>query len=431
MRQALAAFERLKRLIIQPVSSYTLTWLLGTQSADRTIQLPALSSATSTLALLEQPQAFNAVQSYGQPLRAADDSSAGPSYSWTSAPTTGWYLSGGANPVLACAGIDRVLVSIGGSVVISRNSAGMGITALATGLDCHGADGASFSIGLSSYGSISNFTARNAGAGSTVALPLAMTAGQVAAIFGARGYYGTFGVDGAYSTSELARMRVMSDESGALTATARGFKLSFQATTAGTTTLNSVMDVLGDRVSVLQTLEASSVSAASLISAGGIGIAKRAYLGTIATTFSGHVLAGVQDGTADTVGAVGETLVSTVTAAAAGATGVAANATSVSVTRGKWMGRASVTISGGATGLTNGSTVKVSVVTTSATNGTNGSTMVQQTVHSLAANGLHSLSINLPDINISAAATYYLVVECTYAAGSPTIAGSLIFTRSR
>lgn len=184
-------------------------------------------------------------------------------------------------------------------------------------------------------------------------------------------------------------------------------------------------------LSVAGTTEASAVGTASMITAGGLGVAKRSFLGTIATTFSGNVIAGVQDGTADVAGAVGETLNSTVTAAAAGATGVAANATSVSVTRGKWMGRASVTISGGATGLTNGSTFKVSISTTSATNGTNGSTMVQQTVHSLVANGLHSLSINIPDINISAAATYFLVVDCTYAAGSPTIAGSLTFTRAR
>jgi hypothetical protein len=57
--------------------------------------------------------------------------------------------------------------------------------------------------------------------------------------------------------------------------------------------------------------------------------------------------------------------------------------------------------------------------------------MVQQSVQALVANGLHTISINLPDINTSATATYYLVVEITYAAGSPTLAGSLIFTRSR
>lgn len=179
------------------------------------------------------------------------------------------------------------------------------------------------------------------------------------------------------------------------------------------------------------TTEATSPTAAAETIAGGLGVAKRIFGGTIGTTFQGHVLAGVQDGTADTVGALGETLVSTVTATAAGATGTPANATSVSVTRGAWMGRASVTISAGATGLTAASTIKVSINTTTATNGTNGSTMVQQSVAALVANGFHTISIEIPDINISAAATYYLVVEITYSAGSPTLAGSLIFTRKR
>jgi hypothetical protein len=153
--------------------------------------------------------------------------------------------------------------------------------------------------------------------------------------------------------------------------------------------------------------------------------------GIIATSFTGNVIAGVQSGAADTAGAVGETLSSTVSGVAAAASGSVKDATSVSVTRGKWMPRASVVINAGATGLTLASTVKVSIVSTSATNGTSGSTMVQQTVPVLLANGLWSLSINIPDINISSAATYYLTVEITYAAGSPTIDGSLIFTRSR
>lgn len=187
----------------------------------------------------------------------------------------------------------------------------------------------------------------------------------------------------------------------------------------------------GGKIKVSDTTEATTTAAAALVCSGGIGVAKRAFLGVIATTFSGHVLAGVQDGTADVAGAVGETLSSTVTGVAAAATGTVGNATSISVTRGKWMPRASVVISAGATGLTVNSTIKVSIVTTSATNGTSGSTMVQQSVPALIANGLWTLSINLPDINISAAATYYLTVEITYAAGSPTIAGSLIFTRSR
>ena len=158
---------------------------------------------------------------------------------------------------------------------------------------------------------------------------------------------------------------------------------------------------------------------------------QRNYLGRNDTTFSGNNIYGVQDGTAQVAGQVGEELSSTVTAAAVGATGVAANATSVSVTRGAWKPHASVTIAGGATGLTNGSVVKASIVSTSATNGTLGSTMVQQTVHSLVANGSHSLTINLPVINISATTTYFLVVEVTYAAGTPTVAASLMFDRLR
>jgi hypothetical protein len=164
---------------------------------------------------------------------------------------------------------------------------------------------------------------------------------------------------------------------------------------------------------------------------GGLGVAKRSFLGTIGSTFKGNVQAGVQDGTAAVAGQVGEVLSSTVTGVAVAATGAVGNATSLSITAGDWIISAHAVVSGGATGLTAGSTQKLSIVTTTATNGVEGDTMQTNSVAALIANGKHGLAIPQIRINISATTTYYLTEEVTYAAGSPTIAAKLIATRVR
>jgi hypothetical protein len=179
------------------------------------------------------------------------------------------------------------------------------------------------------------------------------------------------------------------------------------------------------------TTEASAVGTASFIIVGGLGVAKRSYLGTIGSTFKGNVDAGVQDATAAVAGQVGEVLTSTVTGVAVAATGTVGNITSVSVTAGDWIVSGHCVISGGATGLTAASVQKLSIVTTTATNGTEGSTMMTNTVLALSANGKHALAIPQLRINISSTTTYYLTEEVSFTAGSPTAAATLTFTRAR
>ncbi len=150
-----------------------------------------------------------------------------------------------------------------------------------------------------------------------------------------------------------------------------------------------------------------------------------------ANTYSGNVLMGVNNATADVVGQIGETTTSTVSGVAVAGTGTVGNITSISLTAGKWEVKAFVVYTGGATGLTAASTAKMSIVATTATNGTSGSTMAQETVYALVANDLVCLSIPAVILNITATATYYLTEEVTFAAGSPTAAATIVATRIR
>ncbi len=184
-------------------------------------------------------------------------------------------------------------------------------------------------------------------------------------------------------------------------------------------------------IRLANTTEATSVSAAATILLGGLGVAKRSYLGTIGSTFKGNVNAGVQDGTAAVAGQVGEVLSSTVSGVAVAGSGSVGNVTSVSLTPGDWLISGNVVIAGGATGLTSGSTAKMSIVATSATNGTSGDTMAQESVLALLANGLFEMCIPQVRVNISATTIYYMTEEVTYVAGSPTVAGRLTATRMR
>lgn len=184
-------------------------------------------------------------------------------------------------------------------------------------------------------------------------------------------------------------------------------------------------------LTVSNATEATTVSAAAGVIIGGLGVALRSFLGTVSAAFKGNVLAGVQDGTAAAVGQVGQVLSSTVTGVAVAASGAVGNVTSVALTPGDWLISSQVVITGGATGLSNASTVKMSVVTTTATNGTSGSTMTQESVFALLANGLFELAIPQVRVNISANTTYYMTSEVTYVAGSPTASGTLIATRMR
>jgi hypothetical protein len=179
------------------------------------------------------------------------------------------------------------------------------------------------------------------------------------------------------------------------------------------------------------TTEASAVTTAGIVGSGGLGIAKRSYLGTIASTFAGNVIAGVQDATTAVAGQVGEVLSSQVTAVAVTGSGTPANITSLSLTAGNWLLHGFAVFSGGATGISSGSVAKLSVVSATATNGTPGTTCAQQTVHSLVASDQIALAVTRLPIQLTGTNTFYLTEELTFAAGSPVSNGTLMAVRIR
>lgn len=186
-------------------------------------------------------------------------------------------------------------------------------------------------------------------------------------------------------------------------------------------------------VSIASTTDSTTAATGSIITAGGLGVAKRSFLGTIGATFKGNVLAGVQDATAAVAGQVGEPISSVVAAVAVAATGTVGNVTSITLQPGAWSIRGFAVVNGGATGLTAASAINISLVTTSATNGVVGSTMTQKTVESSGAlaNGLYPLAIFPIDVNIATATTYYLTEQVSYIAGAPTVSATLAATRTR
>lgn len=182
--------------------------------------------------------------------------------------------------------------------------------------------------------------------------------------------------------------------------------------------------------SLTGTTEASAIGTANFVNPGGQSVAKRSFLGTIGATFKGNVNAGVQDATAAIVGQVGQRISSTVATSLAG-TGTVGDITFLSLTPGDWDISAFCVFSSGATGFTSGSTLKISIVTTTATNGTSGTNMVQQSVLALLANGLFTLTIPKISVNISSTTIYYLTEEATFAGGSPVANATIIATRAR
>lgn len=187
------------------------------------------------------------------------------------------------------------------------------------------------------------------------------------------------------------------------------------------------------------TLAAASGGTGSATYAGGIFVTKTSFLAgptTIgaatvpsANTFAGNTIWGRNTAAADTAGAVGETITGTFSAVAAGLTTATGNVGSVSLTAGKWLVSGKVVISSGATGLTALSNIQVSCPVTTAGTGTSGTTMAQQCVPALVAAGLWAVSVDAQVVNISATTSEFLTCNITYAAGSPTFAGSITAVR--
>lgn len=149
-----------------------------------------------------------------------------------------------------------------------------------------------------------------------------------------------------------------------------------------------------------------------------------------ANTFAGPIIYGRNNAAADTAGSVGETITGAFSGVAAAATTVTGNVGSVSLTAGKWLVSSKVVIHSGTTGLTSGSTIQVSCPVATAGTGTSGTTMAQETVFgTIVASSLTSISVDAQVVNITSTTSEFLTCNITYAAGSPTIDGSITAVR--
>jgi hypothetical protein len=183
----------------------------------------------------------------------------------------------------------------------------------------------------------------------------------------------------------------------------------------------------------------SSISAVSVSTGainapnGGLGIGGRAFLGSIGGTFSGNVLAGVQDGTAFTAGAVGEIVESKISIAQnAAGTGTYLALTSVSLTAGDWDISASAIASPNGATVTVDGAVELLLGTTSASN--SGTTVGYDRMVSgqPIASGVHiTMAIPAKRVNINTTTIYYLNVLATFTVGTPQFQGSITARRAR
>lgn len=151
----------------------------------------------------------------------------------------------------------------------------------------------------------------------------------------------------------------------------------------------------------------------------------------IKATDAGTLIQGDITGAVPVVaGQIGEVTTAAAAAVAAGATTVTGNVTSISLTPGHYIIFGSTSIAQGATGLTTGSPITVSIVTTTATDGTLGTTMSESSAL-LKANGFAFQYAPTISVAVTATTTYYLTCNITYAGGSPTFSGSLTAIRRR
>jgi hypothetical protein len=187
-------------------------------------------------------------------------------------------------------------------------------------------------------------------------------------------------------------------------------------------------------VRIGDTTEASAVGTAAETVAGGLGVAKRSFLGTIGSTFKGNVLAGVQDATADTAGAVGEVTQGTNQTTYTNFTTTNTYqqlAVLTSLAPGRYRIVATATYYGNAATVAalSEATFAISTTTASAAGAVEGRSLgyiVQQITSSL-----HQTITLDTDINISAATSYYFNGKANFTVGNPQWVASITAYRLR
>lgn len=176
----------------------------------------------------------------------------------------------------------------------------------------------------------------------------------------------------------------------------------------------------------------SSVTGAQLVT-GGLGVAKRSSLGTIATTFSGNIFAGVQDATAVAAGQVGEVLTGAQsTPTNFTTTNTIQNLTSISLTRGDWLETATMTLAMNAATEVAAAEAAcyLNDTTASATGAVEGET-IGYLYEPASASSVHATVTIIYHENISAAKTKFLNGKAVWTAGNPQYTCSMKAVRIR
>ena len=157
--------------------------------------------------------------------------------------------------------------------------------------------------------------------------------------------------------------------------------------------------------------------------------------GTISSTFSGNILAGVQNGTAALPGQVGEVIeskISTLTNAAATNTYLAL--TSITLTPGDWLISASASDTPFSLASPTPQGIIQAVISTtpaSSAGATRGYDWVYQEHNTGEIAGMSLLVIPAKRVNISSTTVFYLNVSNAYVSGTPQWVGSITATRMR
>ncbi len=190
----------------------------------------------------------------------------------------------------------------------------------------------------------------------------------------------------------------------------------------------------GTTLTISSTTDATSATAAAEVNAGGLGVAKRSYLGTIGSTFKGNVLAGVQDATADTAGAVGEVTQGTNQTTYTNFTTTntyqqLAVLTSLAPGRYKIVARATYYGNGATVAALADATFAISTTTASAAGAVEGRSLgyITQQITS----SVHETITLDTDINISAATSYYFNGKANFTVGNPQWVASVTAYRLR
>ncbi len=404
----------------------------GAQTVDRTLAVPVLTG-NRTLAVIDQAQTFTAAQTISATTGLTMSAASGTSVSVSSTQAS----SGGGGATDGCA-------YFAGGVSFGAGGVGLSVkdnAALRTG-DATGAGNFYMDVSIlnvrrgDSVGSgrvnagVLNITSVTA-ATTTTAGPVVIGDGTAAGSTAiGLGSIFTAGNITATSTTNTRYFTVNGIGSGA----SGGAAFIVQGGSTNVMAFGSKSAIIGGAYDATPYLTAGPTATSTLELAGGFSVTLRSSLGTIGTTFAGNTIAGVQDGTADTAGAVGEVTQGTNQTTYTNFTTTNTYqqlAVLTSLPRGRYRVVGTVTYYGnGATvAAIADATFAISTTTASASGAVEGRSLGYITQPVTSSTHI-TVSIDT-DINISAATSYYLNGKANFTVGNPQWVASITAYRLR